>query len=358
MPIPSFAPAAVIDIVSFGYKKLFNSFWDLIKLSAIPFLLYAIPSGFALISPIKLQDGAIPDLSLLIPLLVTYGVMFLGSLLMMYSGYVNLRYIRDANFSEVRSNIFSYYIPDKTLLGLMGLGTCYLMAYAVAMIPLSILAVATFAIGIAFPPLIVLGIIGIAIIAIPLFLYILTFFSLASVIYMSFPKLGVVFAIGETQRLVQNNILRTVGLGFSVGLVYTLAVLPFSMLGGVSGFLSAAGTSFLNASTIPLILPLYILMILVTAGAGHIIGMGGTQSVSFRYYFDLLSRHDPDSGLMTPANVPPSLYTPPKTESASDWFSPERPAQTVEEPPQAPPPISTERRNNPWGGNFGTPGDE
>jgi hypothetical protein len=197
-------PTSVLDIVSLGYKQALRSLWPISRLYS-PMLALVIV-------------GLIGMIYLRLPKEFLYIWLIAYVLFILYGNYVIARYVRDALQSELRKNIFSYWLPDHTLPGTIGIG----------------LMVALF--GVAYG---VVGMLGLLLLVFPglaVFIYYHHWVGLCFVDYLRNPG----NSISETRQrvglLLKGQFWRTIALGVIVTLIY----LMFDTFLSVSGALIRA----------------------------------------------------------------------------------------------------------------------
>jgi hypothetical protein len=281
MSKPQFSPTAVIDIVSFGYRRLFKNLWPVTKLS-LPFVLFSgLTGGFFysdLLQLQKLDANTTPTIDDLISLGLVYGVFLLGTVVMFYALYAILRYVKDLHHDEVDSNLYNYIFPEGRLWGLLGIS----LLYGVAAIPLGILMILGF-IMLILPGLAVL--VGI--------IYLATRLTMSWVAYMERPEMGMFDAFAQSWRLTADNFWRTLAISFVVAVVSTIINTPFSVLGSISGMVAQLNPSFVSNPVFPVMSSV---ILAISNWAQYVIGMGGMVFVYFRFYYDLESRQRPSGG--------------------------------------------------------------
>jgi len=282
LPNTTSSEASVIDIVSFGYRQAFQNLLPVTKL-AIPTIIIG-----ALLGAVQFyQAGLKPrDPQQIIIALAILPLMFVN----LYNSYCVSRYARDRYFSEVQDSMFSYWIPNSTLVKVILLG----LLGSLLFIPMSIV-----------------GLIGIVLLIVPgliWFTYCFTAYNLIFALLLDKPDLGVLGSIKEGFRLMKNNINRTIGLGLLTGIIYFAIYFPMSflrgVLSGVARFLHS------DASSIG-ILGLSAALNALISWFAITVGLCGTMFVLYRYITDLKARHgelDESNYNQEPSNLPPGMF--------------------------------------------------
>lgn len=293
MTVPAYNPMPVLDIVSYGYRQFFRAIVPLTKLS-LPFLLFAaITGGFIYPDLLKVQAAGEPSVEDLGMFLAMSSMMGLGTVVMYYALYPMLRYVRDVYADEIKDSLFSYLIPQGSLLGLLGIMICYAVG--------SVLAVLLTFIGfllLVVPGLVLIG--GI---------FFLNYrFAMVWVAYMDAPSQGVFNAFRESWRLTENNFWRTVGLGIVCTIIQSILNFPFSLVDFFMGFLSGLNPSMVNHPVFPVVSAS---LLGVSYWAQFVLGFGGIIFVFYRYLFDLRVRKGEPAAGAGSADNPQTFWTPP-----------------------------------------------
>ncbi len=287
MPNPQYQPASVLDIVSFGYRQVFKILWPLTKL-ALPFLIlcsvtmgalmpsymhfsmgmqsHAFQSGF--------QENFVTSLF--------YGFLFfIIGVLQYYLFYVFLCFIQDLYLDTVKPNLFSYWLPQKNLLGLLGISFLFLAAS----IPASVILLIGF---------ILLVLPGLAVLAGILFFMIRLAFTWIA--YMLEPETGILDAFQKSWALTQHNFWRSVGLLCLILVIQGIIFAPFGLISiiitGLSFSLMGQGHFVFSI--------VYTLYFAIRFWAQYVIGIGGLIFISYRYVFDLEARKNATVSIVPP----------------------------------------------------------
>jgi hypothetical protein len=197
-----------------------------------------------------------------------------------YLGYVFLRYIHDVSLGQVEQKLSSYFVPNRSFLGVARIVVIGLFMGAY-------FGIATL-IGLLF--LILPGLI--------ILFFGLTWFAMIFVAYLAEPEIGVMGAIKQNWRFTQGNFWRTVALGFFIGIAQCV-IEAVVILAIIAVFVFAA--FFVGQQDI-----LAYAIIPSVAGAAFIwsvvtFGIGGTLFILNRYYLDLRARQQHMIPLVIPA---------------------------------------------------------
>ncbi len=264
---PAHAPASILDIITFGYKSAFKTLWPISKLT-LPFLAFStLCQSYGVVQLASMQTRKLEEM---FPHLVWLGVMgliFLPVYFYLYYGVA--RYVRDYFWAEAEGNSFRYLLPQKTLLGALGIA----LLTIVASVPISIA-----------------GLIGLLFLIIPglvIFTYFYSASSLAYVNYLYQPEQGVLESIFKPFRLLKGHFWRTVALGFLSFVVLMIISGPLSVFRNLLGAMGQFNPSFLHSW---LFYGLSTASILVTVWFNLCIGYVGTLFITNRYLADLQAR--------------------------------------------------------------------
>ncbi len=291
-PSGLFAPASVMEVVTFGYKAALKCFWPLTVMTAFFSLSYGPAATWYVRFSQQLADG--PSLEKF-AYIAFFSLFTLGITLWGY--YAMNRYARDLFLAEP-GNPLACLVPGKDLLGALAVGFFYLLALFGLFVGFGILSFGVFlvagvlSVSMAGSEAVIGIIVIVSLLAlmVPMFLCVTglnTVFGLVLAAYVLNSDAGVFHAFGETFRVLGRNFWRTVGLSFMCWLVNVLLMIPVSAAGGVMGYMSGNSPSFLDS---PAFLVGYTLLATVGNWLGMVIGMGGFVNVVFRYYYDLKIR--------------------------------------------------------------------
>lgn len=304
MPQPSQSatqtPASILDIISYGYKCAIKSLGPLSKLTWPFIILLGIGNGLliSIISP----EGRFQRQAMLGAL----GVLPFIAVVSWYLHYCVARYVRDVFWEAPASNLFSYLLPHRSLLGAIAL----VLLITVALIPYSIV-----------------GIIGIVLLVVPgivAYTYFYMGSSLMLVAYLKSPPEGVFKAITGTLGLLKRNFWRTIALGLLNFIIICILTSPMSFFSGTLDLVSKMNPSFTHS------LPGYILRVSlysVTVWFSLCIGYVGLVFILNRYLADLQARAQ---GGDLPV-APELAFTPAKTGDIPIGLSAIRVAETDEQ---------------------------
>lgn len=275
------APTSILDIITYGYKKVFRMMGPLSKLTLPVMLGTGVLSGIyhAQAIGIKLH----PSTQGIVLLAISGILYFVAILLQVYLYYCTARYVRDIYWEDVPAPLLTYLRPNKTLLGCIGIGFLTMLA----MIPAGIV-----------------GVLGLFLLVVPgvvIFSYSLIVSKFVYLVYLGRPNQGVAGAISEAIQLVKGNFWRTVGLGVVTYLIYFMVAMPFGIFQGILAFLTKTTPTFTQSLLFPI---LYGLSTTGINWCALAIGYAGLVSILYRYYFDLKVRSQ-DKTLM--AEEPLSL---------------------------------------------------
>jgi hypothetical protein len=266
---------SIINILLYGFRNVWRSLLPLTILAS-PLLVFYIlygtvmlwhfPPGNTAKSPLFdiLQNGY--------SLVIMVGFFYLG--------YVFLRYIHDVSLGQVEQKLSSYFVPNRSFLGVARIVVIGLFMGAY-------FGIATL-IGLLF--LILPGLI--------ILFFGLTWFAMIFVAYLAEPEIGVMGAIKQNWRFTQGNFWRTVALGFFIGIAQCV-IEAVVILAIIAVFVFAA--FFVGQQDI-----LAYAIIPSVAGAAFIwsvvtFGIGGTLFILNRYYLDLRARQQHMIPLVIPA---------------------------------------------------------
>lgn len=283
MAMPVYPPTTVLEIVSFGYRKLFEHLWPITKLS-LPFILFAsLTGGFFYADMIQASEAETLSPQQAIGS-IAYG---LGLLPLVYLLYALIRYARDVFCEDsVQANPYAYLMPNKTLLGLLGIW----LLFVVAMFPIMLLMVLGFILLI-LPGIAV--VVGLVIAAVRM--------TMVWYTYLLTPEQGIIEAFRQSWRLTKDNFWRTLGLGLLLGLIQWVINLPFSLLHGMLGLVNTFNPAILTSPVFPMVAAVFLAM---SYWAQLILGTGAVFFVHFRYLFDLKARHEPPGNGFSPSPSP------------------------------------------------------
>lgn len=294
MTTPIYEPASVLDIVSFGYRKLFRTLGPLTKLSLPVALLSGVLMGSAYPILLKMQHYAMAapqsfdDMATLLG--VGVAVLF-GVMLMFYFFYVLLRYARDLYLDEVQKNIYAYLKPEQKFVGMIGIA----FLLAIATIPIGLILFLGF-LFLVVPGLIV--VLALIFAGVRLVLVWNIYMIKASDIFDAFVR---------SWQLTRGNFWRTLGLVFLVAIIQNIIGLPFSVLSSANDAIASLNPSFTNTVLFQLICTI---IFSIGYWAQYVIGLGGSIFVYYRYYFDLEARHALPPGSGEPSSSQPFTHSP------------------------------------------------
>ncbi len=277
MTNPQYGSASVVDIVSFGYKKMFENLWPLTRMCLPILILNGVTWGMIQQEMVGFQDRK-DNLSLndLLQMGLSFVVLFFVSILLYYLMYAIVRYCRDLYRDELEEPWYQYLFPKKSLLGVLGLGFLQVAA--------SIPAIVIIVIGFLF--LIVPGVAMLMLFGYGCYLVYL--------VYIDKPERGVFDSIRYTVELVKPNWLRTIGLACVVTLINMIISIPFSVvssiISAVAQLMPSLQQSFLYFLTNAV---LYTAMYWVQM----VIGVGGVAFVLYRYLFDMEYRQASEAAI-------------------------------------------------------------
>lgn len=300
LPQTTYGSAAVLDMVSFGLRRVFADLKALLLLAA-PVVLYTALTSSALqtmtsLSPTDFQGGDLTNPKVMGTLMMTMVLIpfsLLGYLAMAYLMYVNMKYLTDALLGQVSANLWSYYKPDKRLLGWLGL----IAIYSVGLVMMVVIIAIGFILLIIPGLLLLLG---------SFYLYGRLF--LASSVYFLDPDAGVMDSFGVSWRLVDHQqFWRAMALLMVSGLLLSLISLPFSLVNAVLSFVTtlsqSGGGQFFGAISPPVVF----VMMLVSTLLVYMMQIGVVANASYciqtRFLFDLMDRN-PTALLASQSGLP------------------------------------------------------
>lgn len=255
------SPVSILEIVTYGFKKAVKVFWPVSWLCLPALLLIAVGAGCIEALPIEDSTFRVKD-ALFKPL----------SLVVVYMNYAIARYTRDVFWEhELKENLWAYLVPDKTLLGICGIGlltTFYGMGAGL------------------------LGMLGLLLLVVPgvaILSYYYVWSGMFYTLYLLKPEEGVWAARHAVARLFKGNFWRTAGLGLLVSLVSLLPMLPMVFLSGGLEILREMPPSFLPPFAFAL---LYGSLHATVYWISLAICFTGLSFVLNRYYQALQSRFD------------------------------------------------------------------
>jgi hypothetical protein len=265
--IPPFSPASVLDIVSFGYRRLFQCLKPLTLLASPFVLLAALVEAwfFPNLGDIQEQSSTTDVFSFFSAdpagyTAASYGMTFLMILLL----FSYLRYIRDVYTNTPKAPLQHYLMPNRRLWGIVGfsllLGLGLIIGIVIMVMGLFLLVLPGLAI--------LTGIV-----------YLLVRISMILPAYTHHTGQGLGQSLAESWRLTRGHFWRTLGMLALVEIINFLIVLPFVGVGAAVGLFSSALNTFAW--------PMTFLYYLLYHWAYYTLIIGGMTFVLYRYYFDL-----------------------------------------------------------------------
>jgi len=260
MSQPVKEPASIFDMVTFGYKKAFKTLWPVTRICLPLLVVYAAGSG--LIEAIA--SGLLPD-----KLRVDLHNLFSSALLVL--NWSIACYARDAYWREAEPNPMTYLKPNRTLLGVAGIG----------------LITAFYGIGAGLA-----GMLGLLLLVVPgivIFSYFYIWSGLFYTVYLLEPENGVWAARHRVAALLRGYFKRTAGFGLLAGLVWLLAMTPVIFMSVGLELLKELPPSFFHAT---LFYGLYGLLDGAMEWFILAFGFTGYSFILNRYYDDLQVRRE------------------------------------------------------------------
>jgi len=264
---PAHAPASILDIITFGYKSAFKTLWPVSKLTLPWLLLYTLCQSYSAMQLAIIQTRVPQEIMAHMGWIAILALLFMPVFLYLHYGVA--RYVRDYFWTEPEGNSFRYLLPQKTVLGVLGI----VLLTIVASVPITIA-----------------GLIGLLFLIIPgliIFTYFYSASSLAYVNYLYQPEQGVLESIFKPLRLLKGHFWRTVGLGFLSFLVLMIISGPLSVFQQVLSAMGKFNPSFMYSW---LFYALYTVNMLVMVWFNLCIGYVGTLFITNRYLADLQAR--------------------------------------------------------------------
>ena len=281
IPSEIHTPASILDIISYGYKRAVKIIGPVSRFS-LPFILILGVGNGIFASALYAQGRVQPQV-----LLGSLGILPVFAVLSWYLHYCVAHYVRDVFWAEPESNLFSYLLPKRSLLG------------AVGVMLLSVGMIIPFAIAIVIAVFFKWA--GILVATLPtviFFTFVYMAFSLIWVAYLKEYSNGLFSAISKSISLLKGNFWRTVGLGVLNFVILCILLSPMNFLNGIIDALSKASSSgvygfglynMLSAYTM-LFYIIKVVLSAVTVWFSLCIGYVGALFMLNRYYADLQAR--------------------------------------------------------------------
>ena len=277
-----YGAAPVLDMITFGYRKLVKHLIPLTVLALLPILATAFEMANInelLHPPVHHVHGHDAGMAVL-QFYQQHWVEFLGSTLFisLMSGYytfVLYAYVKDVYLERVEDSILNYLIPKRVYLGLLGIQTIFFFAGGMAVVVVIV----------GFILLILPGIAAVGGVMFLAYRYIVS-----GAAYVMEPEKGVWNAMQSSWRLTRGNVWRGIALMMALIVINGIVKTPFSILEGiltvVEKFLTVKGAEmmWMHATHVGLLA--------LTYWSVYVLGLGGTTFVMIRYYFDLKARKD------------------------------------------------------------------
>lgn len=289
-PTPSeiHTPASILDIISYGYKRAIKIIGPVSRFS-LPFILILGVGNGIFASALYAQGRVQPQV-----LLGSLGILPVFAVLSWYLHYCVARYVRDVFWAEPESNLFSYLLPKRSLLG------------AVGVMLLSVGMIIPFAIAIVIAVFFKWA--GILVATLPtviFFTFVYMAISLMWVAYLKESGNGLFSAISHSMSLLKGHFWRTVGLGILNFVILCILLSPINFFNGMIDALSKASSSGLYTMLSAYTMLFYIIKVVlsaVTVWFSLCIGYVGALLMLNRYYTDLQARAE-GHGLQTSSEL-------------------------------------------------------
>lgn len=250
---------SIMDIVTFGYKKAMKVLSP-VSLLCLPAVI-CLALGTACIESLTITDHSSLFRS------ISYQVL---AILPMYISYAIARYVKDEFWSDAQPNPLIYLLPDKTLIGILGVG--FLTVF--------------YGIGAWF-----FGSIGLLFLLLPgiiIFSYFYMWSGMFYTVYLLKPQEGIWGARRSLIRLFKGHFWRTVGMGFMTCMVCMLLIVPTFLGSCILAFLKEQPPSFMQNYHFVLA---YTVFMAVVQWASYI-NFTGYCFILNRYYQALQARLD------------------------------------------------------------------